>query len=121
MNITRKKWTDIVTLSSYSSMIQREIAAEYSICLKAVSSIIKLYRKTSSVKPRRKEKCGRHSLKDGSMLVRDPIIGPQTTRIDLNKDLAGAGLLLVIVPRSLKKKKLLTENDEAAWLCQTVQ
>lgn len=94
MDITPRKRSKIVALSEHTNMTQRQIAIECGVGLGTVNALVKQFKETGSVSPRRKGSCGRKKKTTSSqdrMLVRKSKINPTLSAVDLNRELAASG------------------------------
>lgn len=90
MDITPKKRSKIVTLALFCQKSQRDIAKTCKVSQKTVSNVIRLYKSTGSVSPRRLGKCGRKrktTRRDDRRLLQESIRFPKKTSSQLKRDL----------------------------------
>lgn len=112
-DITPKKRASILTLHEHCQASSRDIAKLYKVGQTTVARIIRQFKDTGSLTPKRKGKCGRKrksTPKDDAYLLRKSKLDPRKTSSDLQKDLASAG---VKISASLVRRRLVFAGRRA--------
>jgi transposase len=91
MDVTPRKRSKIVTLSDYCGKNQREIAKICGVSQGTVCNILKCFRETGTLSPRRRGRCGRKrvtNVRDDRFLLQQSYRDPKKTSLQLKVDLA---------------------------------
>jgi len=92
MDLTPKKATQIVALTKHAKKSVREIGKELGIPKSTVGRIVKRVNDNDDVTIRRQGRCGRKrktTARDDQMIMRNSIINPRKTSVDLKRDQLG--------------------------------
>jgi DNA-directed RNA polymerase I, II, and III subunit RPABC1 len=90
MDITSKKWAEIIALNKHISMTVRDIASVVGVGKSSVSRTLCAYKDSGSLSPNRKGKCGRKrktTRRTDQLLLRNSRLHPKMTSKDLQRDL----------------------------------
>jgi len=91
MDLTPRKRSKIITLVEYAGKTQREIATLCRVSQSVVSKLVKLYKASDSLSPKRKNKCGRKrktTASDDRYILQQSRIDPKKTSDALERDLS---------------------------------
>ena len=106
-DITPKKRACIWAFHEHCQASTRDIAKLYNVSQSSVARIIKQFKETGSLSPKRKGKCGRKrktTARNDAYLLRKSKLDPRKTSSDLQKDLSTAG---VEISASLVRRRLV--------------
>ena len=113
MDITPRKRAKVVALGKHAAMTVRQIGDALDIGKSTVARIINENIKTGHCNTKRRGKCGRKrktTARDDSFVIRNSVIDPKKTSVDLQSDLASAG---VVVHDSTIRRRLLEVGRRA--------
>lgn len=107
MDVNLRKRSKIVTLSEYSDKSQREIARICNVSQGTVSNILRLYKESGTLSPKRVGHCGRKKItskRDDRYLIHQSKTNPRKTSDSLKQDLASHGA--VVSSRTVRRRLL---------------
>ncbi|XP_075228128.1 cystathionine gamma-lyase-like [Lycorma delicatula] len=93
MDITQRKHVKIIALEVHTSMMVRDISSAVSVCKSSEPRILTTFKKSGSLLPKRKGKCGQNGklFQELKILIRNSKINPRKISSDLKTDLLATG------------------------------